>query len=167
MRVINLAKGGRAIIDDQDFERVSAVSWFLSRNGYVVHSVYDRGKRKTIYLHRFVMNAPQNRIVDHRDGNKCDNRRGNLRLCSNTQNSQNRADVRGVSWHKPSRKWRAYISVSGKQLSLGMFEKYDDALARRVQAETKLFGEFAGVRCRPRTRPASPSRETEVLDQAA
>ena len=80
--------------------------------------------------------------IDHIDGNPSNNRASNLRVASQSENMRNRKTPRtntsgviGVSWHKASLKWRATIMVSGIRLSLGYFERLEDAAASRKAAE--------------------------------
>lgn len=92
--------------------------------------------------------------VDHEDHNKSNNRFGNLRDSTRTENSQNasiRLDntsgVTGVCWYKPSKKWVAYICVSGKKMNLGYSETKEGAIAARLAANKKYnFHENHGVR---------------------
>ena len=81
---------------------------------------------KTVYLHRFIMGTPKGMVTDHINGNTLDNRRKNLRVCTKSENNRNRAGDRntsskykGVSFHKRSRLWHAYINLNGKRKSLG------------------------------------------------
>ena len=83
--------------------------------------------------------------VDHEDHNKENNAIGNLRNVSRSQNAQNQlissrntSGVVGVSWFKPTKKWRAYICSKGKLMSLGYYEEFEDAKAARKKAEKRL-----------------------------
>lgn len=88
--------------------------------------------------------------IDHRDLCRSNNRIGNLREATRSQNNmnkklrpENRSGVKGVFWHKASRKWCADITVAGRKRHLGVFVSFEDAVeARRLAAET-LHGEFA------------------------
>jgi hypothetical protein len=87
--------------------------------------------------------------IDHINGNGLDNRIENLRLADNFQNSWNKkkaanntSGVKGVSWHKPSQKWVARITVFGRVMSLGSFDDVEDAKRARVAAEKEYFGEY-------------------------
>ena len=86
---------------------------------------------------------PSNQI-DHINGDKVDNRIENLREATQTENSRNMkipttntSGVIGVSWDKKARRWRAGITAAGKQVYLGTFESFDDAVAARKAAEVK------------------------------
>lgn len=79
--------------------------------------------------------------IDHINGNRSDNRITNLRSVCHYENMRNRkrgsdntSGVMGVSWHKVNSKWRARI---GEEL-LGDFDKFEDAVAARKQAEKEL-----------------------------
>lgn len=98
-REIPLTKGMVAIVDDEDFDSLNQFKWY-AKNNKAKNRPTDifyacrrdkkfRGKRKTIYMHRFLMNPPRSRVVDHRNGNPLDNRKENLRVCTRAENNQN------------------------------------------------------------------------------
>jgi hypothetical protein len=96
------------------------------------------------------MNAPDNLLVDHRNGNSLDNRRDNLRLATNSQNQYNKrkkpntsSRFLGVAFHKKNRKWTAYLQASGKRIYLGSFNSEIEAARVRDAAAKKHRGEFA------------------------
>jgi hypothetical protein len=107
------------------------------------------GKTKKYLLHRILVALREGREinglqVDHIDGNGLNNRSDNLRLVTQQENlknqklrSDNDSGYQGVGWHKPRQKWRAYITVDGKLEHLGLFDKLEDAIAARQQAEIK------------------------------
>ena len=92
--------------------------------------------------------------IDHINGDKTDNRACNLREATNLQNGKNvklsannTSGVSGVHYDTSTGKWRATIKVEGKQISLGRWADFADAVAARRAAEHKHFGEW--VRDRP------------------
>jgi hypothetical protein len=96
-----------------------------------------------LYFHGFM--PPQ---VDHIDGNRQNNRIENLRKATSAQNNQNRmatgaSKIKGVVWHKQSKKWVASICINRKSVHLGSFEKIEDAAQVATDARKKLHGEFA------------------------
>lgn len=110
---IALPHGRTAIIDAADVEKVSGYRWNAFRpsrtsDAYYV-STYARtpdGRATTLYLHRVVTGAPKGLTVDHLSHDTLDNRRANLRVCTNAQNNANRqldkrskTGARGVSIH--------------------------------------------------------------------
>lgn len=99
-------------------------------------------------LHRQITDAPNGKLVDHWNGNGLDNRRPNLRVCSNQENSRNsrpvnRRPLKGVSWKESQGKWRAYIRHNGIQIHIGSFSTALDAADAYDREAIKLFGEFA------------------------
>ena len=132
----------RTLIDLDDIEKVSKYKWHIQK-GYVQNS-------KTRYmLHRFVMNCPDDMIVDHINRNKLDNRKSNLRICTNTENNRNmprRSNVnskeRGV-YQSSKSGWVARIKVNAKDIYLGTFKSIEEAIEARHKAEIEYFGEFA------------------------
>jgi hypothetical protein len=88
--------------------------------------------------------------IDHKNLDKIDNRWQNLRLASRSENSSNKSigvsntsGVKGVSWHKGRRHWRAQIKINGKTKALGGFKTKEEAQAVYVKAAEAYFGEFA------------------------
>ncbi len=152
MKTIPLTQGYVALVDDEDFERVSAFKWCAmvnKRTVYAMRSVGIPGKPRTAMLmHRFILGCAED--VDHRNCNGLDNQRGNLRPATKPQNASNRRKVpgkssrfKGVSWYSGRRKWHVRITVNGKVIHLGYFtEEYDAAQAYNFAAE-EHFGEYA------------------------
>ena len=83
---IFLKKGGRFIIDLDDFDIVIKYYWYLDKQGYVVGKEY--GTQKSVKLHRVL--CPDFVEVDHKNQNKLDNRRCNLREVTRQENVINR-----------------------------------------------------------------------------
>lgn len=114
-------------------------------NGYwmtYIDGVNYYNHRLVWYIHNGLI--PKNKYVDHINRNRMDNRIENLRLVSftgNTQNASIRSDnssgVRGVSWFSPTKKWRARIKVNKKEVCLGYFKEFSDAIRVRKAAENK------------------------------
>lgn len=146
-QMIPLTKGYFAIVDDEDFERVSQYKWYahIGESSGPYARQYPIGQ-----MHRLILDAPPHLYVDHIDGNGLNNRRSNLRLCTKGQNaansilpSTNRSGFRGVWLHRPLQKWRAGIRFQGRNISLGCFDDPIEA-ARAYDAKAlELFGEFA------------------------
>ena len=111
--------------------------------------VYRVTGGKYIFMHRLIMNAPPGKVVDHFNANRQDNRRANLRLCSQAQNIRGRRKFRGtsqfkgVSWNKRIRKWVASIFCDGKYIWLGHFGDEVEAARAYDKAARELFGEYA------------------------
>lgn len=82
-------------------------------------------------------------IVDHINRDKTDNRRDNLRFCTEKQNLLNKTGVNGICFSKEKNKWRSYITVNGKRLYHKYFDNKEDAIKYRLEKECELFGEFS------------------------
>lgn len=116
-----------------------------SKNGYIV----TRVNNKHIFLHRLIMDAQENEIIDHINHIRHDNRKDNLRKVTTQQNNcntknykNNNSGYKGVHWYKPTQKWVANIGFKGKLIYLGYFENIEDAIRVRKEAEIKYFGEY-------------------------
>lgn len=145
MKSIPLTKGLVALVDDEDFEFLNQYKWHSS-HGYAVRLKGTKGDR----MHRVIMNAPSDMFVDHINGNRADNRRANLRVCTPGENGKNKtlfvtnkSGHRGVYWNK--NKWRAQICVNRKQIYLGRFDTLEDAAQAYKDAAIKHHGEFASL----------------------
>ena len=75
-------------MDDEDYPAVAVHSW-REQNGYAIRREFRDGKRQSIRMHREIIGASEGVEVDHRDGNKLDNRRKNLRVATKSQNQAN------------------------------------------------------------------------------
>lgn len=155
MKAIPLTNGGVTLIDDEDFEMVSKLKWYWMKTPsvhkrYVASSSSINNKTRMISLHRMLMGFPKGKLIDHKNGDTLDNRKCNLRVCSNAENSRNRRKItgcssrfKGVHWDKKCKKWHAKIKRDGKTRSLGFFDD-EEAAARAYNVAAPLFhGEFA------------------------
>src|SRR5262249_30271731 len=128
-----------ALVDAVDAERLRDFggSWHLARNGYAQRTWKEKGARKQVYLHRFILRLPTGGPhCDHVNRNRLDNRRVNLRIATNAGNGQNRGSkpgsssrYRGVSWDQNRGKWQAAVTLDGKRHALGRFDTEDKAAA--------------------------------------
>lgn len=147
---ILLSKGKVTIVDDEEFDKLSQNKWYCSHYGYAVRT-YRNGKKRGMYwMHRQIMNCPDNMEVDHINGNRLDNRKENLRLCSRLENCKNistpitnNSGYKGVSLDKRRGKFRAYITIENKQKWLGYFNTAKEAAVKYNEAAIEYYKEFA------------------------
>ena len=95
------AKGMSVKVDDADYEKYNHLRWHLSSTGYAVR----RTNGETIRLHRLIMNCPEDKVIDHLNGNKLDCRKINMRICSQEENSNNRHNTKGYCYDKSKGRW--------------------------------------------------------------
>jgi hypothetical protein len=159
MKKIKLAPGKFAIVDDEDYLEIKKFKWSLGGNG---HGKEYAVRHETIYMHRKILKTECS-LIDHANGDGLDNRKDNLRVCTRSQNLQNRGapkqntsgfkGVRRMSekWHPNlARRWQAFINFEGKQKSLGLYATKEEAALAYNDAAKKYFGEFAflnKIRC--------------------
>jgi len=133
------------IFDVEDLPAVTKHKWCLS-GGYPVSFINN----KSIKLSQFILKAPKGFLVDHKNHDKLNNLKNNLRICSKRQNGfnqklkpNNTSGYKGVSAHEY--KWASNITVEGKWTGLGRFDNKIDAAHAYDEAARKHFGEFACV----------------------
>src|ERR1700685_3698786 len=99
MRMIPLTHGKVTVVDDADYDLLSAFPWraVRIRNTWYAET-YVKGARA--FMHRFLLCAGPGDQVDHRDGDGLHNWRQNLRLTTHTSNQRNRRHVRSKSGFK-------------------------------------------------------------------
>lgn len=133
------------IIDNYMLAKVSKLIWTLStgNNGPIVKSTRQYGN---MYLSRYIMDAPLNIQVDHKNRNPLWNTVKNLRLCSNTQNCANRGpkgNKRFKGTKKNGKKFAAKITKHGIEIHLGTFNTEVEAAIAYNEAAKIYHGEFA------------------------
>jgi hypothetical protein len=154
MKEIPLPNGKYAIVDDEDFDWLMRYKWSLNGHGYVHRNVpcelIRAGHSPNVRMHREIMGFPEGMEIDHANGDRTDNRRCNLRICTKSQNLANQTgDPRsksgywGVYWNKGKKMWRANINVMGKCILIGYFETPEEAARARDLEVIKQHGEFA------------------------
>ena len=157
MKTIPLGKGHVAIVDDEDYERLSKFHWFSYKGNSTTYAqrhkigIPRNGSRPLILMHREIMHVSDPKVmVDHKDGNGLNNQRSNLRICTNGQNKQNgtvyknsKTGFRGVTYRKDLNKFRSKISFNGKEIHLGYFDTALEAAQVRDRKALELHGEFA------------------------
>ena len=158
-------KGHVFLFDKDDFEAIRTHTWEVNNTGYISTQTYRNKTSKGYLLHRVVMNVTDSKIIiDHINGNPKDNRKRNLRIVTQSQNSMNasisksnKSGVKGVSWSKSKKKWYATIGVNNKTINLGTYELFDDAVNARIDAEGKYFGEYSFL-----NRPTNDQLESDA-----
>ncbi len=153
-RRIKLTKGKYAIVDAEDYEKLNQYNWYTKDNGYTFYAERKEkilGKKRCVRMHRQIMNAPSDKVVDHKNRNGLDNRKENLRLVSQQENNWNSergankgsSKYKGVNYDKAHQKYRATLCHNGGKIHLGYFENESDA-AKAYDAAAKIYrGKFA------------------------
>lgn len=145
----------KIVVDESDRD-ILEMSWYVDNLGYVARKDGRRLARKTVYMHRVILERKIDRRItsfeecDHIDGNKLNNSRSNLRISTRSQNqanrkklSNNKSGYKGVSFHKSSKKWIACVVKDGVSYYCGSFDDPISAARSRDKKALELFGEFA------------------------
>lgn len=121
--IINIS-GSEVLIDDEDEELVSRYKWHIGSTGYAVWRGVEGSKKKTVRMHRLIANCPDEMVVDHINHNKLDNRRSNLRICTQSDNMRNKTNQgKGYWYQKQNSNW--VVEVYGKHI--GCFDTEEEA----------------------------------------
>lgn len=156
---IPLNHGKYALVDAEDAAQIARHRWYASydeaRDGWIA----KRGERlgsgrdmrvQSYQMHRVIMGAPPALGVTHLNGDTLDNRKMNLRLTTQQdraarrrRNANNTSGYRGVALHKPTGKWRAYLTVEGDKRMLGYYATPEAAARVYDRVAWEVFGEFA------------------------
>lgn len=149
MPTIKLLRGEDCFVSAEDLPIVSLRIWHRDASGYAVSGKKENGTYHTTYMHRLVTNAPEGSSVDHADGNRLNNQRTNLRICTQGQNSMNSgptrrsvSGIRGVYRNSHGRPWRAQIHDGAHIVHLGTFNTTHEARAAYVAAARRIYGDF-------------------------
>ena len=145
-------------VDLDDFEWIKKYQWNINKcenKKTNKHPLFYAGTNQysdsnnTTLMHRLIMKAPKGKVVDHINHDFCDNRKCNLRICSQRENLANsnqyygnKSGVKGVckiTYPSGTQKWKAYIRVNYKFINLGFFDDIKDATKARQDAEEKYI----------------------------
>lgn len=156
--IINSKKYGKQVVllDDEDYDKVIKEKYSLSvtldktiKGFYVAFTAKPENSSSRL-LHRYLLKPSKGLTVDHINRNTLDNRRCNLRICTQFENNQNQkhntSGKVGVTFNKKSNKYIAYIKVKRKHITLGEFKNFNDAVKCRLKAEEKYFPNSKVVR---------------------
>ena len=150
MKKIKLTQGRVALVDDADFERVNQFKWYAHTPNNVqwyARRAVSQKPTKIVLMHRLILSAPNDMLIDHRNGDGLDNRRQNLRLVTRSENAQNQRQVKKTAHLKGtyncSGRWRSQIKLLGQPIHLGYFKTEQEAANAYDEAAIKYFGSFA------------------------
>jgi hypothetical protein len=152
---IPLGRDKFAKVDPEDYVWLSQFKWhcqmgagkkcYASRTG-----PRDNNRRhKDILMHRVLGGTPEELVCDHINGDGLDNRKKNLRNCTQQENNMNARSrehtsrFKGVYWYKRTRKYNAVIHKDGIRKSLGFFTSEIEAAKTYDEAAKEYYGEFA------------------------
>lgn len=143
-----LQSGTTFIVDADMIKKIATVNFYLggkSRQGHQYYIMDNRGR----YLHDYLFEHKDGLEIDHINLNTFDNRRCNIRYCTHQQNQMNQplqrnntSGVSGVSYYPPRHKFRARIKVSQKEIHLGYFDTFAQAVKARNVGMMCMFGEY-------------------------
>ena len=140
-------QGRSFVVDSEDVARIIGYYWSVrkSKPNYVF-AFCDNTK---FSLHRFLLNAGDEDIVDHINHDETDNRKSNLRLCNTQENTRNKSlptnnksGIIGVC-QETNGNWRSYITIDDKNYKLYSGADREEAIRRRLYAENVYFGTFS------------------------
>jgi hypothetical protein len=136
---IKLSQNKTAQVDNAMFDYINQWKWFALKDNNTFYAVSFIGG-KQIKMHRIIIECSANEIIDHRDGNGLNNQTSNLRICTTSQNMQNKktpsnntSGYKGVHFHKPRNKFVARIFYDNKRIFLGYFTDATHAFAALSQ----------------------------------
>lgn len=154
MKEIPLTRGLVTLVDDEDYEFLNQWKWQAAKNGSVGYAARSRKGCEApgpyrIYMHRVITDAPPGLEVDHINHNGLDNRRCNLRVCTQAENARNMkhrppkhptsSGYKGVAMNKNGTGWQVYC----RKQYIGTFPTEQEAARAYNQAALEHFGEFA------------------------
>lgn len=151
MKKIPLTQNKFALVDDEDYDFLMQWKWHCTGKGYAARNLNSgsRHGRKTMLMHRAILKCGSSH-VDHRDLDRLNNQKRNLRPATFAQNRANStamknsiSGIKGVHWHSRIKKWMARIGGGETRKHLGYFKDKKDAAIAYNNAAVKKYGEFA------------------------
>lgn len=138
------------LIDIEDIEKVKLFTWHAKYqddigNYYIIKNIIKGNSNKQIMLHRYIMNCPKGLTIDHINHNTTDNRKQNLRICTQRENnlnqselrSNNKSGYRNISWQKACNKYIITLMINGKNKTIGRTADLEEAVKIRDEAKER------------------------------
>ena len=138
-------KGETFLVEQNDLEKTLLYTWCFSKTGYLVANING----KVTKLHRYLLNPAENEVVDHINGDPSDNRRVNLRVCTQLENGKNlgikKCNTSGAAGIRmtPHGRYNVRITINNTEIHVGNYRTMETAMKARKAAEQKYFGAFA------------------------
>ena len=137
---------GSILIDSEDLNKVCMYQWHIEKSRENIYYGAASFKGRTIRIHRVLLETPLQ--VDHINHNGLDNRKSNLRACTNAENNRNKKHINaisgytGIRYNEKTGSYYVRIMVDKKEISLGSYKFLHDALEARKEGEIKYFKDF-------------------------
>ena len=118
------------IVDTKCFDYIKNFPWCVRcyRGNFYAYT------NNNISLHRLLTDCPKGLFVDHINHNTLDNRKYNLKVCTNKENQHNRKNkfegIRQTKWG-----YQVQIKVNNKHKCFGTYKSFDEALKVKIDAE--------------------------------
>lgn len=149
-------KGFYALVDDEDYELISQYKWFLGFRGYVMTNYRLPGRKPTcIEMQRLLAGKPGYK-VDHKDMDKLNNQRSNLRVATHSQNNwncgphaRNPHGFKGVSFDKFTGSWAVRLHAQRRKVHVGRFTQLRTAVFAHSLVALIYHGDFAWLNKMP------------------
>lgn len=166
-RHIALTSNQVAVVDAEDYEHLIQwfwqANWSSHTNTYYAARYAPKGSSIRVPMGREILNKHgviiDGFMVDHRNGDTLDNRKCNLRVADKFDNARNiktpkacKSGITGVRQRSDTRRWMAFITIDGRERSLGTFKLKFSAIRARILGERKYYGEFGPIYSRKRRR---------------
>lgn len=139
------------IIDIEDLDKVAGKKWRKSHGHVLTGLPAQKTQRDITHIILGVSpNGVSDFVVDHKDGNGLNNRRSNLRICTQSENTINKSFMStntsgfvGISYREDREVYDSEIRIHGKRSHLGYTHTLEEAVYKRLIAEELVYGEFA------------------------
>ena len=151
MKQIQLTQNKVALVDDADFDWLNNYNWFYMSaqrdSGYAMRNYRkENGKQSLMTMHELLIYRFPDMEIDHKDRNKLNNQKANLRSVTRSQNQRNKgltknntSGYKGVHWNKSRNTWVATVALNGRPVYLGSFTNKKDAIEARKEGVLKYY----------------------------
>jgi hypothetical protein len=151
--VIHLTRGRHALVDSTDWPGLTSFGKWHAHRAFTGRELYYAANKRQssgrTFMHNLLIEVPAGMVPDHKNGNRLDNRRGNLRPATRSQNrtncrQPNRTGFRGVR-RQTNGTYQAMIGSKGRHVGLGTYKTAEEAARAYDRAAKERFGEFAAL----------------------